>query len=74
MYNIANNTIGISQIKYQKFNLKEKAFCPFNKSYDYILTDFPRESPQIAFLNIKKGKIELINFSPDDNSKKEETL
>ena len=73
MYNVTNNTIGISQIKYQKFNLKEKAFCPFNKSYDYILTDFPRESPQIAFLNIKKGKLELINFSPDDNSKKEET-
>ena len=72
MYNIENNTIGLSQVKYHKFVLKEKAFCPFNKSYDYILTDFPRESPQIAFYNKKKGKIELINFSPDDNSQKDE--
>ena len=73
MYNIANNTIGISQVKYYKFDLKEKAFCPFNKSYDYILTDFARESPQIAFYNKKKGKIELINFSPEENSQKDET-
>ena len=68
MYNIINNTIGLSQVKYQEFKLKEKGFCPFNKSYDYVLTDFPRKSPQIAFFNKKKGKIELINFSPDDNS------
>ena len=72
MYNIINNTIGLSQIKYKYFSLKEKGFCPFNKSYDYILTDFPRESPQIAFLNKRRGKIELINFSQDNNSKKDE--
>ena len=73
MYNIINNTIGLSLIKYQPFNLKEKAFCPFNKSYDYILTDFPRESPQIVFINKNKGKIELINFSQEGNSNKDET-
>ena len=69
MYNIKDNIIDISQIKYKKFNLKEKAFCPFNSTYDYVLTDFERSSPQIAFYNKKKGKIELINFSPDDSYK-----
>ena len=68
MYNIINSTISLSQVKYQEFRLKEKGFCPFNKLYDYVLTDFPRQSPQIAFFNKKKGKLELINFSPDDNS------
>ena len=69
MYNIKNNTIDLSQIKYKKFNLKEKAFCPFNSTYDYVLTDFQRSSPQIAFYNKKKGKIDLINFSPDNSYK-----
>jgi hypothetical protein len=69
MYNIKNNTIDLSQIKYKKFNLKEKAFCPFNSTYDYVLTDFQRSSPQIAFYNKKKGKIDLINFSPDSSYK-----
>ena len=69
MYNIKDNTIDLSQIKYKRFNLKEKAFCPFNSTYDYILTDFQRSSPQIAFYNKKKGKIDLINFSPDDSYK-----
>jgi len=72
IYNISNNSLGLSNIKYKKFKLKEKAFCPFNNLYDYVLTDFPRDSPQMAFFNKKKGKIELINFSPDDISKKVE--
>ena len=66
-YNVFNNNIELSQVKFQKFNLKEKTFCPFNNLYDYILTDFQKESPQIAFYNKKKGKIELINFSADDS-------
>ena len=69
MYNIKDNTIDLSQLKYKKFNLKEKAFCPFNSTYDYILTDFQRSSPQIVFYNKKKGKIDVINFSPDNNNK-----
>ena len=69
MYNIKDNIIELSHIKYEKFNLKEKTFCPFNKKYDYILTDFPRNSPQIAFYNKNKGKIELINFSSINDSK-----
>ena len=72
MLNTINNTLGISQVKYIYFKLKEKAFCPFNKLYDFVLTDFKRDSPQMAFYNKKKGKIELINFSPDDISKKTE--
>ena len=70
MLNTLNNTLGVSKVKFKSFNLKEKCFCPFNKLYDFVLTDFPRESPQMAFYNKKKGKVELINFSPDDISKK----
>jgi hypothetical protein len=70
MLNTLNNTLGISKVKFKPFNLKEKCFCPFNKLYDFVLTDFQRDSPQMAFFNKKKGKIELINFSPDDISKK----
>ena len=66
MYNIVGNSIELSQVKYKKFKLKEKGFCPFNNIYDFILTDFPRESPQMAFYNKNKGKVELINFSPND--------
>ena len=65
MYNINNKTIELSKVKFKKFTLKDKAFCPFNDTYDYILTDFPRQSPQMVFFNKKKGKIEIINFSPD---------
>ena len=69
MYNIKSNTIGLSLVKYKKFNVKEKSFCPFNITYDCLLTDFKRNSPQIAFYNKRKGKIDLIDFSPgnDDN-------
>ena len=61
-YNYKSNNIELSHVKYQKFILKEKTFYAFNKKYDCILTDFRRDSPQIAFYNKKKGKLELINF------------
>ena len=66
MYYINDNTIGLSKVKYKQFNLKEKSFCPFNNTYDFVLTDFPISTPQIAFYNRKKKKIEIINFSPDN--------
>ena len=66
MYNIKTNTIGLSLVKYKKFNVKERTFCPFNMTYDCLLTDFKRNSPQIAFYNKRKGKIDLINFSDND--------
>ena len=69
MFDVQKNEIYLSEIKYKKFNLKERGFCPFNKTYDYILTDFPRTSPQICFFNKKKSKLELINFSQDNDSK-----
>ena len=72
MLNTLNNTLGLSKVKFIPFNLKEKCFCPFNKLYDFVLTDFDREAPQMVFYNKKKGKLELINFSPDDISKKSE--
>ena len=65
------NEIAISEIKYKKFNLKERRFIPFNKTYDCILTDFQRSSPQICFFNKKKNKIELINFISNDANQKE---
>ena len=68
MLNISKNEIVLSDVKYKKFNLKEKGFHPFNKTYDCILTDFPHISPQICFFNKKKSKIELINFSSDLDS------
>lgn len=66
LYNILNNSIDFSQVKFKSFHLKEKGFSPFNNAYDFVLTDFPRESPQIAFYNKNKRKIEVINFSPND--------
>ena len=71
MLDLNKNEIGLSEVKYKKFNLKERAFHPFNKTYDCILTDFPRSSPQICFFNKKKLKIELINFSSDVINKDE---
>ena len=67
MLDIKKNEIILSQVKYKKFNLKERGFFPFNKKYDCILTDFPLSSPQICFFNKKKSKLELINFSSDIN-------
>ena len=67
MLDINKNEINLSQVKYKKFNLKERGFFPFNKTYDCILTDFPLSSPQICFFNKKKSKLELINFSSDIN-------
>jgi hypothetical protein len=68
MYNINKNTIELSNVKYIGFKLKEKAFYNFNSKYDFILTDFPMNSPQLAFFNKKKEKIDLINFYPKNNS------
>ena len=70
IFNTKNNSIDISNVQFKNFKLKEKAFCPFNNAFDFILTDFQRDYPQMAFYNKKKGKIELINFSTDDISKK----
>ena len=64
MYNINTNTVELCQVKYIKFNLKEKTFYPFNKKYDFILTDFSRTSPQIAFYNKLQKKLELVDFEP----------
>ena len=63
------NEIVLSEVKYKKFNLKERGFISFNKTYDCILTDFQRLSPQICFFNKKKNKMELINFISDINQK-----
>ena len=71
MLDLNKNEIVLSDVKYKKFNLKEKGFYPFNKTYDCILTDFPRSSPQICFFNKKKLKLELINFSSDVITKEE---
>ena len=37
----------------------------FNDSYDFILPDFPRTSPQIIFYNKRTKKIETIQFLND---------
>ena len=67
--NTNKNEIALSEVKYKKFNLKERGFITFNKTYDCILTDFQRLSPQICFFNKKKNKLELINFISDTNQK-----
>ena len=67
--NTNKNEIILSEVKYKKFNLKERGFIPFNKTYDCILTDFQRLSPQICFFNKKKNKIDLINFISDTYQK-----
>ena len=67
MYNIYSNTILLSGVKYVKFNLKEKNFYSFNKKYDFILTDFPRNTPQIAFYDKLAKNIELLNFGENKN-------
>ena len=74
IYNKDNNCIELSEVKYKQFKLKEKGFSPFNNIYDFILTDFPRDSPQMAFFNKKKKKIEIINFSSDDILIKEQNI
>ena len=70
MYNIRDNSIDNSNVKYLNFNLKEKTFIQINRKYECILPDFDRTSPQLVFYNKKKGKTELINFSPNINNSK----
>ena len=67
MLDINKNEIILSDIKYKKFNLKERGFFPFNNKYDCILTDFDRFFPQICFFNKKKSKLDLINFASNEN-------
>ena len=70
MYNINDNVIDFSNVKYLNFNLKEKTFIPINRTYECILPDFDKTSPQIVFYNKKKRKTELINFAPNINNSK----
>ena len=70
MYTINNNSIDCSNVKYLNFNLKEKTFIQINRTYECILPDFDRTSPQIVFYNKNKGKIELINFAQNINNSK----
>ena len=70
MYSINDNAIDYSNVKYLSFNLKEKTFIQINRTYECILPDFDRNSPQIVFYNKKNGKTELIDFSPNINDSK----
>ena len=70
MYNINDNVLNCSNVKYLNFTLKEKTFIQINRTYECIFPDFDRTSPQIVFYNKKKGKIELINFAPNINDSK----
>ena len=74
MYNRNLSTIQLSPVQYVEFNLKEKTFYPFNKKFDFILTDFQRDTPQIAFFNKIKKKIELIDFESRENNVNNRTV
>ena len=70
-YNIKENEIQPSQLKYKKINFQEKTFLPLTETKDYILPDFTRESPALVIYNKQKGKIDYANWSKEQDTKSE---
>jgi hypothetical protein len=64
LYDINKNLIKKSNVKFKKFNLKEKTFLKYNNSIDFILSDFNKGKPEVLFFKKNKNLFESIRFSP----------
>ena len=69
-YNIPNETISKTQIPFFQKNLAEKTFIEIDENTDYILTDYPKNFPEILYFNKKKMKLTSVDFDIDKSNEK----
>ena len=64
-YSINDNRIDFSDVPFTNIQLKEKKFFQFNNRGDifYILPDFYKKCPQVAFYVRSKKKIKIVNYN-----------
>ena len=65
-YDIDENLIKKSDLKFKRFNLREKTFMKYNKKIDFLLTDFNRGRPEILVYKNNKNYFNSIFFSADN--------
>ena len=70
LYNIPNETISKSKILFIQKNLSEKTFIQIDENTDYILTDFPKNYPEILYFNKHKMKLTSVDFDIDRSNEK----
>ena len=63
-YDINKKLVKKSNIKFKKFNLKEKTFLKYNDSLDFVLTDFNKVKPEVLFYKKNKNKFKSFHFNP----------
>ena len=66
-YDIKNNIIEFSDVPFVNVVLKEKTFLPFNSKNDvfFILPDFYKKCPQVAFFSKNKKLIKIVDYKPN---------
>ena len=70
LFNIPNETISKSQVPFFQKNLSEKTFIQIDENTDYILTDFPKNYPEILYFNKHKMKLTSVDFDIDRSNEK----
>jgi len=61
-YKTKENKVEMTNLSFNKINLKEKTFLPLKKNIDFILPEFDRDNPQVVFFMKNKNKIEVVNY------------
>ena len=70
LFNIPNETISKSQVPFFQKNLSEKTFIGIDENTDFILTDFPKNYPEILYFNKQKMKLTPVDFDIDRSNEK----
>ena len=73
-YKTKENKVEMTNISFNKINLKEKTFLPLKKNIDFILPEFDRENPQVVFFMKNKNKIEVVNYQLKEPQSKGPTI
>ncbi len=63
-FDINKKLVKRSNIKFKKFNLKEKTFLKYNDSLDFLLTDFNKVRPEVLFFKKNKNIFKSFQFYP----------
>jgi len=66
-YDITENKIKFSEVSFVNIQLKEKTFLKFNNKDDiyFILPDFYRKCPKIAFYIKRLNRVKIIDYKPE---------
>ena len=73
-YDINRKLVKKSNIKFKKFNLKEKTFLKYNDSLDFVLTDFNKIKPEVLFYKKNKNKFKSFYFNPKILNNQQDSL